>query len=102
RPTVKSKAEARALLNLDADAHLIVVSFGGGQRTEMLWQSIINGLSNIRKHVDFAYLAAGPYLEADAYERLRLRVSELPNWKWSRLLHPLPLWIKASDLFIGS
>jgi predicted glycosyltransferase len=102
RPIVATKAQARALLNLDADARIIVVSFGGGQGTEMLWQSILEGLSNIRKHVDFAYLAAGPYLEADAYERLCVRITQHPNWKWTRLLDPLPLWIKASDLFIGS
>jgi len=102
RPTVKTRAEARALLNIDAGARVIVLSFGGGQRTEMLWQSILGGLSHMRKHFDFAYLAAGPYLEADAYERLRLQVSEYPNWKWTRLLDPLPLWMKASDLFIGA
>jgi len=102
RPIVSTRAQARALLNLDAAARIIVISFGGGQGTEVLWQSILEGLSNIRKHVDFAYLAAGPYLEADAYERLRMRISQHPNWKWTRLLDPLPLWIKASDLFIGS
>src|SRR5207249_7486305 len=47
-------------------------------------------------------LAAGPYLEANAYERLHAQVLWHPNWQWTRLLDPLPLWIKASDLFIGS
>ena len=45
---------------------------------------------------------AGPYLEADAYERLQAQVSHHPNWKWTRLLNPLTSWIKASNLFIGS
>ncbi len=102
RPTVATRAEARALLNLDADARIIVISFGGGQGTETLWQAVLNNLSKIRRHIDFVYLAAGPYLEVDAYERLRLQVSQHPNWQWTRLLDPLPLWIKASDLFIGS
>jgi len=95
-------AEARALLQLDADARIIVVSFGGGQGTEPIWQSILRSLTTIQKHFDYAYLSAGPYLEADAYERLRTEVSRHPNWTWTRLLNPLPAWIKASNFFIGS
>jgi predicted glycosyltransferase len=102
RPTVASKAQARALLNLDPHARLIVANFGGGQGTEKLWRAVLYSLSRIQKRFDFAYLASGPYLEADAYERLRLQSSEYPHWTWTRLLNPLPLWIKASDLFIGS
>jgi predicted glycosyltransferase len=103
RPTVASKAEARAILRLDSDARIIVVSFGGGQGTEPIWQSILHSLSKIRDRFDFACLSAGPYLEADAYERLRTQVSQQhPNWTWTRLLDPLPVWIKASNFFIGS
>ena len=102
RSTVATKAEARATLCIDPHARLIVTSFGGGQGTERLWRAILDGLSKIQKCFDFAYLVSGPYLEADAYERLRIQVSEHPNWTWTRLLDPLPLWIKASDFFIGS
>ncbi len=102
RPTTATKAEARAMLRLDPGAHIIVVSFGGGQGTEPIWQSILQALTNINKRFDFAFLAAGPYLEAAAYERLRMQVSEHPNWTWTKLLDPLPTWIKASDFFIGS
>src|SRR5260221_14795583 len=31
-----------------------------------------------------------------------MQVSEHPNWTWTKLLDPLPAWIKASDFFIGS
>jgi predicted glycosyltransferase len=31
-----------------------------------------------------------------------LHVSRQPNWTWTRLLNPLPAWIKASNFFIGS
>jgi predicted glycosyltransferase len=102
RPTIASKVEARAILRLDSHARIIVVSFGGGQGTEPIWQSILRSLAKIRDRFDFACLSAGPYLEADAYERLRIQVSQHPNWTWTRLLDPLPVWIKASDLFIGS
>ena len=102
RPTLSTKAEARALLQLEPEARIIVVSFGGGQGTEPIWQSILSGLSKVQRHFDYAYLSAGPYLEAGAYERLRTQVSLHPNWIWTRLLNPLPTWIKASDFFIGS
>ncbi len=102
RPTAATKAQARAQLNLDPHARLIVANFGGGQGTEKLWRAILHNLSRIQKRFDFAYLASGPYLEADAYESLRLQSSEYPHWTWTKLLNPLPLWIKASDLFIGS
>ena len=102
RPIIASRAEARAMLQLNSDARIIVISFGGGQGTEPIWQSILRSLSKIRKHFDYAYLSAGPYLEAGAYERLRAQVSQCPNWTWLRLLDPLPAWIKASDFFIGS
>jgi predicted glycosyltransferase len=102
RPMEATKAEARALLNLDPHTRLIVASFGGGQGTDRLWRAILHGLSKIQQHFDLAYFAAGPYLEANIYESLRVQVSEHPNWRWTRLLDPMPLWIKASDLFIGS
>lgn len=102
RPTPATQTEARALLQLDPGARIIVVSFGGGQGTEPVWQSILHSLSKMQKHFDYAYLSAGPYLEAGAYERLRVQVSQHPSWTWTRLLDPLPTWIKASDFFIGS
>ncbi len=106
RPTLSTKAEARALFQLEPEARIIVVSivvsFGGGQGTEPIWQSILSGLSKVQRHFDYAYLSAGPYLEAGAYERLHTQVSLHPNWIWTRLLNSLPTWIKASDFFIGS
>src|SRR5260370_1346803 len=102
RPTTATKAEARAMLRLDPGAHIIVVSFGGGQGTEPIWQLILQALTSINKHFDFAFFAAGPFFSAPAYERLRMQVSEHPNWTWTKLLDPLPAWIKASDFFIGS
>ncbi len=102
RSTVASKAEARTILRLDSDARIIVVSFGGGQGTEPIWQSILRSLAKIQDRFNFACLSAGPYLEVDAYERLRTQVSQYPNWTWTRLLDPLPAWIKASDFFICS
>jgi predicted glycosyltransferase len=102
RPAIASKAEARAMLQLDPHARIIVISFGGGQGTEPIWQAILRSLSKIQDRFDFACLSAGPYLEADAYERLHTQVSQHPKWTWMRLLDPLPVWIKASDFFIGS
>gem|GEM_PF-1184938 len=102
RPTLATKAEARAFLELAPDTRIIVISFGGGQGTEPIWQAMLSSLSKIQKQFDYAYLSAGPYLEADAYERLQTQVSQHPNWTWTRLLNPLTTWIKASDLFIGS
>ncbi|HEY6287252.1 MAG TPA: glycosyltransferase, partial [Ktedonobacteraceae bacterium] len=102
RSTISTKAEARALLELAPDARIIVISFGGGQGTEPIWQAILGSLPKIQKQFDYAYLSAGPYLETDAYERLRTQVSQHPNWTWTRLINPLPAWIKASDFFIGS
>jgi predicted glycosyltransferase len=102
RTTISTKAEARASLELALDARIIVISFGGGQGTEPIWHAILSDLSKIQKHFDYAYLSAGPYLEADAYERLQCQVSQHSNWTWTRLLNPLPAWIKASDFFISS
>jgi predicted glycosyltransferase len=102
RPTIATKAEARALLELTPGARIIVISFGGGQGTEPIWQVMLSSLCKIQKRFDYAYLCAGPYLEADAYERLQTQVSQHPGWTWTRFLNPLPAWIKASDLFIGS
>ncbi len=102
RPVVASRDEARTQLGIDADGRIIVASFGGGQGTESLWSAIFQGLEGIAHQFDAAYLAAGPYLELDAYERLRLQAELHPNWTWTRLLDPLPTWMAASDLFIGS
>lgn len=102
RPTVATREEARAALNLDPDARIIVVSFGGGQGTEMLWEATIAALAKIRRRFDAAYLVAGPHLEAPAYERMRVQVSGYPTWQWSSMLNPLQTWMKACDLFIGA
>jgi predicted glycosyltransferase len=102
RPIIATRAEARASLQLPSDARIIVISFGGGQGTEPMWQAMLKGLSKIQKHFDFAYLSAGPYLEAGAFERLQTQISQHSNWTWTRLLNPLTAWIKASDFFIGS
>lgn len=102
RPTVASKEEARAALNIDANARVIIVSFGGGQGAELLWESTLAALAKIQARFDFVYFAAGPYLEAGAYERLQQRTASRPNWVWTRLLNPLPTWLKACDLFIGA
>lgn len=102
RPTVATREEARVALNLDPDARIIVVSFGGGQGTEMLWEATIAALAKIRRRFDAAYLVAGPHLEAPAFERMREQVSGFPTWQWSSMLNPLQTWMKACDLFIGA
>ncbi|HKV59977.1 MAG TPA: glycosyltransferase [Ktedonobacteraceae bacterium] len=102
RPTAATKQEARTQLNLESQARIVVASFGGGQGTEQLWQAILQAMEGISHTYDLAYFAAGPYLEADAYMRLQKSVAHHANWHWIRLLDPLPMWMKASDLFIGS
>lgn len=102
RPMVASREEARAALQLDASARIIVVSFGGGQGSELLWESTLAGLARLKNCFDVAYLVAGPYLEAESFERIRVQTSRHPNWIWTRQLHPFPTWMKASDLFIGA
>jgi predicted glycosyltransferase len=57
---------------------------------------------SVSQSFDLAYFAAGPYLEAAAYARLQRAIALHPNWHWTRLLDPLPMWMQASDLFIGS
>ena len=102
RSTAMAKAEARAQLQLAAEARVVVASFGGGQGTEALWHALLNGLERMSQRFDLGYFAAGPYLEAGAYEQLRQRIALHPGWTWARLLDPLPVWMAASDLFIGS
>jgi predicted glycosyltransferase len=102
RPAASTRQEARAQLNLEAQARIVVASFGGGQGTEQLWQGVLHALAGIAQSFDLAYFAAGPYLEADAHARLQSAVALHPNWHWARLLDPLPMWMQASDLFIGS
>lgn len=102
RPAAISRQEARAQLNLDAQARVVVASFGGGQGTESLWRAILHGLERIALSFDAGYFVAGPYLEAGAYARLQSVVASHSNWHWARLLDPLPVWMQASDLFIGS
>lgn len=102
RPTVATQAEARAALQLPTDARIVVVSFGGGQGTELLWESAFASLAKIQRHFDYVYFAAGPYLEAASYERLRQSTANKPNWHWTKLLNPFPTWLKACDLFIGA
>ena len=101
RPAAASRQEARGQLNLDTQARVVVASFGGGQGTESLWQAVFQALKAISSF-DAAYFAAGPYLEAGAYARLQSIVAQHPNWHWARLLDSLPVWMQASDLFIGS
>ena len=102
RPAAASRQEARKQLHLDTQARVVVASFGGGQGTEALWRAILHALETIATSFDAAYFAAGPYLEADAYVRLQNAVAPHPNWHWARLLDPLPMWMQASELFIGS
>ena len=102
RPTVTSREEARTVLNIDRNERVIVVSFGGGQGTERLWEETITALTQIRHRFDTAYLVAGPHLEVPAYERLRTRIATYPTWHWCRMLNPLQTWMKACDLFIGA
>lgn len=102
RPTVTTREQARAQLQLNRDARVIVISFGGGQGTEALWHALLHNLDRIQDEFDLAYFAAGPYLEAEAFARLQKLVAQYPNWTWTRMLDPLPAWMKASDLFIGS
>ena len=102
RPAAATRQEARGQLNIEAQARIVVASFGGGQGTEQLWQALLHALSGIASSIDAAYFAAGPYLEADAYARLQSAIALHPGWQWTRLLDPLPMWMQASDLFIGS
>ena len=102
RPAATSRQEARAQLKLDAQTRVVVASFGGGQGTEQLWRAVLDALKRLAPSIDAAYFASGPYLEADAYARLQRAVAQHPNWHWARLLDPLPVWMQASDLFIGS
>ena len=102
RSRAMPKTEARAQVKVAQDARIVVASFGGGQGTEALWHALLNGLERIQQRFDLAYFAAGPYLEEAAYERLQQRVTGHPGWTWARLLDPLPPWMAASDLFIGS
>jgi predicted glycosyltransferase len=102
RSTAMAKAEARAQLQLARDARVVIASFGGGQGTEALWHALLDGLERITPRFDLAYFAAGPYLEAGANARLQQRVARHSSWSWARLLDPLPVWMAASDLFIGS
>ncbi|GAC1522507.1 MAG: hypothetical protein NVS3B14_23290 [Ktedonobacteraceae bacterium] len=102
RPTSATRAEARAQLGLERDARIVVASFGGGQGTEPLWHALLSSLARIPHMFDLAYFAAGPYLENDACTRLQRVVALHPNWQWTRLLDPLPAWMKASDLFTSS
>jgi predicted glycosyltransferase len=102
RAAALAKDETRAQLGLAWDERVVVASFGGGQGTEALWHALLNGLERIASRFERGYFAAGPYLEGDAYERLRRRVAGHPGWTWVRLLDLLPSWMAASDLFIGS
>ena len=102
RPAAASRQEARAQLHLDAQARIVVASFGGGQGTGQLWQAVLHAMEGIAHSFDVACLAAGPYLETDAFERLQSAVAPHPNWRWAHMLDPLPAWMQASDLFIGS
>jgi predicted glycosyltransferase len=102
RSRAMAKTEARSQVKVAQDARIVVASFGGGQGTEALWHALLNGLERIQQRFDLAYFAAGPYLEDGAYERLQQRVAGHPGWTWARLLDPLPPWMAASDLFIGS
>ena len=51
RPTVSTRVEARASLDLQPDARIIVISFGGGQGTEPIWQAILHSLSKNSKTI---------------------------------------------------
>jgi predicted glycosyltransferase len=102
RPAAASRQEARAHLNIAAQARVVVASFGGGQGTGQLWHALFRALERIAPSFDLAYFAAGPYLEAEAYAHLQSTIALHPDWHWTRLLDPLPIWMQASDLFIGS
>jgi predicted glycosyltransferase len=102
RKTLLSKIESRASLGIDQNAQLIVANFGGGQGTEKIWLSLLQELLKQDNFFDLAYLASGPYMEDDAYNRVKELTSNKNNIIWTKFLDPLPVWMKASDLFIGS
>ena len=102
RSVAVTREKARCVLGLDASSRIIVVSFGGGQGTEGLLAEIISALGRIKDKYDQVFLATGPYLEAESFERLRAMVSSDGRLKLSRFLDQLHLWMKACDLFIGS
>lgn len=102
RKTAMSKAEARACLGLDPNARLVVANFGGGQGTEKIWSPLMEALLRSNNPFDLAYLASGPYLEDDAFYRIKQLSSGKNNITWTRFLDPLHVWMKASDVFVGS
>lgn len=102
RNTLFSKQDARAVLGIGPDARVIVANFGGGQGSERIWTPLLSGLINLEGSFDNAYLASGPYIEDDSYNRIKLLVAGKNKFSWTRFLDPLHIWMKASDLFIGS
>lgn len=102
RPGAAGKGEARMLLGLDPGARIIVVSFGAGTGKEDMWQAVIEHLLEIRTAFDSCFLAAGINLEQDAYERIGAQVATDQGFVWTRTLRDLPMWMLASDLFVGT
>ena len=102
RPNVSRKEEARRCLGLDPGARIIVGSFGAGTGKEDMWQAIIAHLLEIRSAFDSCFLAAGVNLEKESYDRIAARVAADQGIVWTRTLRDLPMWMLASDLFIGT
>ena len=97
-----TKSEARQALGVLEGQRFVAASMGGGQGAWPIWEALVEALKSNRSEFDQALLVTGPYLEADAVERLLTATRNLDGVEVVSYHGDITALMKASDLFIGA
>lgn len=97
-----TKEQARNMLGLDSDKHIVVASMGGGQGAIDIWKNVLEALKCNADAYDEAYVITGPYLEQEDYDFLKECESSVKGLNVIKYTNNMIAWMKACDLFIGA
>ncbi len=97
-----TKSESRRVLGIPEDQRFVAASMGGGQGAWPIWEALLEALNANGSEFDRALLVTGPYLEADAVERLLGATGKFSKVEVVSYHENMPALMKASDLFVGA
>jgi len=101
RRTPLTRAEARRRIGCD-DRLLIVAAFGGAQGALPLYLSLFDAVRRVVPNDATVVVPLGPYLKQEEVDCIYRSAFSDARIRVAPLLHDLPMWMRASDLFIGA